>query len=147
MSKTIERCCAVPCEPETAYKEWLEYVWIGGADFGLRPTITEPGDPETGQGCSRNVGFGILETILTAELHKTIVYTVETGFPVSYHKGTITFQAEINEGGPSTRVVWRCDFTPKYYSGVFLSMLINTSFRTMLRNYQRKLEGANVSEQ
>ena len=50
MSKTIKRSCVVPCGPETAYKEWLEYVWIGGADFGLRPTITEPGDPETGQG-------------------------------------------------------------------------------------------------
>ncbi len=125
-----------------AYKEWLEYVWIGGADFGFQPTITEAGDLETRQGCSRNVGFGILETILTVEPHETIVYTVKTGFPVSYHKGTITFtQAENNEGGHgSTRVVWRCDFTPKYYSGVFLSMLINLSFQTMLRNYQRILE-------
>lgn len=140
MSKTIERSCLVLCGPEMAYREWLEYVWIGGADFGFKPKIIEIGDPETGQGWARNVGFGIRERILTAEPHTTIVYTVETGIPVSYHRGTLTFTENNEDGGGPTRVVWRCDYTPKRCCSLFLSILINISFWAMLRNYKRKLE-------
>ena len=87
------------------------------------------------EGCIRMVPGYIQEEILQSErgaAQPYIEYHVKSGpFPVSYHRGRVTFEAE---GASSTKVVWTCSFTPYWCLGPFVSAVVKLTFGMMLRH-------------
>eukprot|EP00756_Hemistasia_phaeocysticola_P038932 Hpha_TRINITY_DN16790_c1_g4::TRINITY_DN16790_c1_g4_i1::g.80097::m.80097 len=128
----------VKCSPQEAHKGFLEHIWIGGGGLGpIPPAIVEQGDPVSRNGCVRRVPGCIHETIYESEVGKKIVYRVSWGpFPVSAHRGTVTFQKK-DDG---TLVSWQCDYTPYFGFGCIVGLVISTTFGIMLRHMVKKIE-------
>lgn len=116
------------CSPQRAFDTWITQVWLGGGGFG-RPRILNTGDKFL-VGNLRQVGGGVKEEILFSDKESKVIYRVKSGFPVHFHRGTVTFTAM--EG--HTRILWRCEFVPFRFLGFMVDLIIRVSFWWMLRN-------------
>jgi uncharacterized protein YndB with AHSA1/START domain len=106
---------------DTTWSAFLTELWLGGAGFGPRPVIEEPGD-EDWIGSTRRIGVGaraVRERIVAADRPHHLEYQVINPswrtFPVDHHVGTVAFEAT-DDGG--TEVRWRVDLVPKRGAGL-----------------------------
>ncbi|MFO8149266.1 MAG: GNAT family N-acetyltransferase [Trueperaceae bacterium] len=119
----------VVAPPEVAWEIFFRELWLGGAGFGPRPVIEEPGDAH-GTGCTRRIGpgaRGVLERIVATDHPDRLEYRVMNPswrtFPVEHHAGTVVFEAT-GDGG--TEVRWRVELVPKRGAG--LAVLVATRY-------------------
>ena len=109
-SITHER--TVDVAPAVAYAGWFEHVWRGGGGLGA-PRMLVDGNPTTGEGSVRRVPGMVVESVLETEPPTRVVYAVTAGpFPVSHHRGEVTF-AEAPGGG--CRMTWTVEWRPSAY--------------------------------
>eukprot|EP00933_Yihiella_yeosuensis_P028455 TRINITY_DN22289_c0_g1_i2.p1 TRINITY_DN22289_c0_g1~~TRINITY_DN22289_c0_g1_i2.p1 ORF type:complete len:201 (+),score=29.80 TRINITY_DN22289_c0_g1_i2:70-603(+) len=128
--------------PEDCFDAFLKEVWFAGGGLGpIPPRIVETGDEVTGLGSIRVVPGNITEEIISGVRGSYIEYHITHGpFPVSYHRGRVDFapcekaDGERNDGADDTLVTWTCSYTPSYFLGPVLSLVIRTSFQIMLRH-------------
>lgn len=119
----------VATSPDTTWSHFLTELWLGGAGFGPRPVVEEPGDDDW-VGSTRRIGVGargVRERIVAAERPDWLEYRVINPswrtFPVEHHVGTVAFAAT-EDGG--TEVRWRVELVPKRGAG--LMVLVATRF-------------------
>ncbi|MFO7543867.1 MAG: GNAT family N-acetyltransferase [Trueperaceae bacterium] len=119
--RTLTWNLRVATPPDVTWARFLSELWVGGAGFGPRPVVEEPGDA-CGNGSTRRIGVGpraVREGIVATEYPQRLEYRVSNPswatFPVDHHVGTVAF-ARIEDGG--TEVRWRVELVPKRGAGL-----------------------------
>lgn len=114
----------VDSPPEETWSRFYTDLWLGGAGFGPRPVVEEPGDVH-GSGSTRRMGVGaraVRERIVATEHPHRLAYRVLNPawrtFPVDHHVGTVAFVAT-EDGG--TEVRWRVELVPKPGAGLVVT--------------------------
>lgn len=139
MRLTWRRRVATP--PQITWALFFTELWVGGAGFGPRPVVEEPGD-DGGLGSTRRMGAGaraVRERVTAAEPPRHLEYRVVNPswrtFPVDHHVGTVAFSATANGG---TEVLWRVEVVPKIGAG----LVVSVATRFVIGRYLVALERA-----
>ncbi|MFN2323109.1 MAG: SRPBCC family protein [Trueperaceae bacterium] len=139
--RVLTWCRRVATAPDVTWSAFFAELWVGGAGFGPRPTIEEPGDAH-GTGCTRRIGVGargVRERVTATDHPHHLEYRVVNPswrtFPVDHHSGTVAFAAT-EDGG--TEVRWRVAYVPKRGAG----LLVATATRFAIGRYLVALERA-----
>lgn len=141
-ARVLEWTRQVAAPPEAVWACFLDHLWRGGAGFGPRPVLEEPGDAH-GTGCTRRIPVGprggVRERITATDPPHRLEYRVLnpswTTYPVADHLGTVAFGAL---PGGATEVRWRVAFVPLPGAGPFVTGMT----RFVIGRYLRSLERA-----
>jgi hypothetical protein len=98
--------------PAEAFDAFARVIWWGGGGFGAAGVVV-PGDVRTLEGSVRAVPLGIHEAAQRVDYPTSFGYTLarKSIFPVSAHRGEVTFRALKGEES-TTLVVWNVHYTP-----------------------------------
>lgn len=139
-ARSLEWTRRVAAPPEAVWTTFLGHLWRGGAGFGPRPLIEEPGDAH-GTGCTRRIPTGprggVRERITATDYPHRLEYRVVnpswTTYPVADHLGTVAFAA-LPDG--TTEVRWRVAYVPLPGAGPWVAVMT----RFVLGRYLSALE-------
>lgn len=134
--------------PAQAFDAFARIIWWGGGGFG-QPSQISVGDSRTLEGSVRAVPLGIHEAAQKVNYPTSFEYTLvqKSIFPVSAHRGEITFRATEGDAS-STRIVWNIHYTPFKCMNwlarsmiAFLSFQLNTLKTTVEKENHSKPKG------